>query len=287
MTRGRSWLFVPADSPSKLARAATSPARTLIPDLEDGVGPGAADKQQARDCLRQWLHDQSGLALRCQMRVNGLDSDFCDDDLRLAVELGVAGVVLPKCEGTGDVLRLARKLDALETSALQRGRTRIVAIVTETARGVQCLSDFRDPLPRLAGLMWGAEDLCADLQGTLNRDPESGELLSPYRHARDACLLAARSVGVSAIDAVYTAFRDEDGLRRECLAHRALGFDAKAAIHPAQVAVIDAAFEPGVAERLWAEQVLQAFESGPGVAQLDGRMLDMPHLRRARQILGR
>lgn len=284
----RSWLFVPTDSGAKLARAQQSPAHRLILDLEDGVGPQPAHKQAARDNMQAWLGANPSQAGRTFVRVNPLGSPFIMDDLRAAADAGAAGVVLPKCEGPADVHRLCALLDPVETAAgMAVGRMGIVAIATETARGLQCLPDFRAPLPRLQGLMWGAEDLCADLQGSTNRHADTGRFLSPYRHARDACLIAARACGVTPIDAVYTAFRDEDGLRRECVEHRALGFGHKAAIHPAQVAVIDLAFQPDAHERAWAEAVVHAFgNASGGLAQLNGQMLDMPHLRRARQILG-
>ncbi len=284
----RSWLFVPADSASKLARAGQSSAYRLILDLEDGVDPLPEHKQAARENMRSWLAANPAQATRVFVRVNALDSPFLADDVHAAVSASTAGVVLPKCEGPADILRLGALLDEVESATgAPSGQTRIVAIVTETARGVQCLSEFREPLPRLLGLMWGAEDLCADLQGSTNRDPTTGHLLGPYRHARDACLIAARACGAQPIDAVYTAFRDEDGLRRECIEHRALGFGHKAAIHPAQIPVIDATFEPDAQERTWAEAVIRVFDgAGGGVAQHEGRMLDMPHLRRARQILG-
>jgi citrate lyase subunit beta/citryl-CoA lyase len=159
-----------------------------------------------------------------------------------------------------------------------------VAIVTETARGVQLLPEFRDTLPRLRALMWGAEDLCASLGGNTNRGPD-GRYLSPYIAARDGCLFAARSLGVIAIDAVYTAFRDSAGLERECKDHGALGFDAKAAIHPAQLPVIEQALRPSAEQINWAEKVIRSFEESPGAAAMDGSMIDAPHLQRARNIL--
>ena len=283
----RSWLFVPGDDEKKIGKAFASSADAVILDLEDAVGPTPERKAAARRVSRDWLAAHPEHRERCFVRINGLAPDVAALDLPVAVDGRAAGVVLPKCEGPADVVALAALLDAHEARAgVEAGRTAIVAIVTETARGLQCLSDFRDPLPRLVGLMWGAEDLSADLGGGSNRDAATGDYLGPYRHARDGCLIAARAVGVSAIDAVYPDFRDVDGLGRETAAHRVLGFDAKAAIHPAQLAVIDAALAPSDADRAWAERVVAAFGRDAGVVQLDGVMLDVPHLRRARRILG-
>lgn len=282
----RSWLFVPGDSDAKIGKAFASAADVVIVDLEDAVGPTPERKALARRVTADYLAAHPGHRERCYVRINGLAPEFTTLDLPVALDGGAAGVVLPKCEGPPDVERLAALLDSEERRRSGGANTRIVAIVTETARGLQCLPDFRDPLPRLVGLMWGAEDLSADLQGTTNRDVVGGEYLGPYRIARDACLIAARAVGVSAIDAVYPDFRDLDGLRRESLAHRALGFDAKTAIHPAQLAVIAEAFSPTAADRRWAERIIAAFGHDAAVAQLDGVMLDVPHLRRARSILG-
>jgi citrate lyase subunit beta/citryl-CoA lyase len=282
----RSWLFVPGDDEKKIAKAFASAADVVIVDLEDAVGPTPERKANARRVTRDYLAAHAEHRARCFVRINGLGPEIVKLDVPVALDGGAAGVVLPKCEGPADVKRLSSLLDTMEAAAGgEAGRTAIVAIVTETARGLQCLVDFRDPLSRLAGLMWGAEDLSADLASTTNRDVATGEYLSPYALARDACLIAARAVGVSAIDAVYPNFRDIDGLVREARAHRTLGFDSKAAIHPAQIDNIKQAFSPTEADRLWAERVVAAFGSDAGVVQLDGVMLDVPHLRRARQIL--
>jgi len=282
----RSWLFVPGDDEKKIAKAFASSADVVIVDLEDAVGPTPARKANARRVARDHLVAHPEHRERCYVRINGFGPGLIEADLPVALEGGAIGVVLPKCEGPTDVERLAKVLDTMEAAAGRAiGATGIVAIVTETARGLQCLRDFREPLPRLVGLMWGAEDLSADLQGTSNRDPATHDYLPPYALARDLCLIAARAVGVSAIDAVYPDFRDVDGMAREARAHRALGFDAKSAIHPAQLAAIEEAFAPSEADRQWAERVIAAFGHDAGVVQLDGVMLDVPHLRRARQIL--
>ena len=278
----RTWLFVPADDESKIVKALGSMADAVILDLEDGVGESPERKALARDILRRVLSARAEHRNRCYVRINALSSDFVMEDLAATVDAQVAGVVLPKCEGPGDVVALARLLDEREAGGVKKAS--IVAIVTETARGVQLLPEFRGKLRRLEALMWGGEDLCADLGGTTNRAAD-GSYLNPYVAARDGCLFAARASGVLAIDAVYTAFRDSAGLERECKDHGALGFDAKAAIHPAQLSVIEQALRPTAEQLQWAEKIVRAFKQGPGAAAMDGSMIDVPHLVRARNIL--
>ncbi len=135
--------------------------------------------------------------------------------------------------------------------------------------------------------MWGAEDLAASLGASENRG--GGALHSPYRLARDLCLMGAAAAGVTAIDAVYTDIDDLAGLEQDTRAARRDGFGAKALIHPKQVEIVNAAFTPTAEERAWAEKVVAAFAANPdaGVLRLDGRMIDRPHLRAAETILGR
>lgn len=280
----RTWLFVPADNAARIAKALASSADAVILDLEDGVGHSSEGKDNARSVLARVLGQQGVDRSRCYVRINGLSGDGAALDIPLAVAGGAAGIVLPKCEGPQDVLRLAELLGEAERRHPHAAQASIVAIATETARGVQLLPSFQSALPRLEALMWGAEDLCSDLGGLSNRGPD-GAYRGPYAAARDACLVAARAAGVSAIDAVYTAFRDVEGLRHECRAHRDLGFDAKAAIHPGQLGVIDASFCPTPAQVEWARRILQSFEDGGGATSIDGSMIDTPHLRQARKIL--
>jgi citrate lyase subunit beta/citryl-CoA lyase len=167
----------------------------------------------------------------------------------------------------------------------RRSLTRIIAVCTETPAATLSLAARSWAHPRLAGLLWGAEDLSAAVGATTNRD-EHGRYTAPFALARSLCLLAARAAGVVPIDAVFTDFRDGEGLARETDAARRDGFSAKAAIHPAQVDIINQRFTPTEAERRWAERVLAAFDaSATGVAQIDGVMLDAPHLAQARRIM--
>ncbi len=133
--------------------------------------------------------------------------------------------------------------------------------------------------------MRGGEDLSAAIGATANRD-DQGRYTGPFALARNLCLLAARAAEVAPIDAVFTDFRDGDGLRREADAARRDGFSAKVAIHPSQVEIINRCFTPTEEERRWAERVIAAFETGgKGAVQLDGVMLDAPHLTQARRIM--
>jgi citrate lyase subunit beta/citryl-CoA lyase len=135
-------------------------------------------------------------------------------------------------------------------------------------------------------MLWGGEDLSAELGATANRDA-SGAYTAPFALARSLCLLAARAAGVAPIDAVFTDFRDSDGLAREANAARRDGFSAKAAIHPSQIAIINTAFTYTAAERAWAQRIVDALAaSSAGVVQIEGVMIDAPHLAQARRILG-
>jgi citrate lyase subunit beta/citryl-CoA lyase len=141
---------------------------------------------------------------------------------------------------------------------------------------------------RLCGIMWGCEDLAADVGAAENRTPD-GTYLEPFRLARSLCLFGAAAAGVAAIDTVFTDFRDEAGLAREARDAERSGFTAKAAIHPGQIAVINRAFTPDAEAVAWAHKVVAAFAANPeaGVIGLDGKMLDRPHLRAAERVLAR
>ncbi|MDO9527350.1 MAG: aldolase/citrate lyase family protein, partial [Gemmobacter sp.] len=141
-------------------------------------------------------------------------------------------------------------------------------------------------LPRLEAMTWGAEDLSAALGARTNKGPDGGWAFT-YRMVRSTCLLAAKATGVAAIETLYADFRDEAGLIADCEEAAREGFSGRLAIHPAQVAAINAAFTPSEAEVAFATRVVVAFEAQPGigVVGLDGKMLDIPHLKQARQVL--
>jgi len=290
----RSLLFVPADSDRKLAKSLQSGSDVLIFDLEDSVS--LSRKPAGREELVRFLTSDTLRQLRQQqnrtqlyVRVNALDTGLTLQDLVAVMPCQPDGIVLPKSRGAQDVNRLAHYLDAYEA---QQGpesahHTRIIAIATETADSLAGLNTYREASDRLEALMWGAEDLSGDT-GALTNKEDDGETWTPiFEYARTRCLLAASAAGVIAIDTVPTDIHNLDGLRRETQRAYRDGFSAKAAIHPGQVAIINQAMTPDQKTRDWAAKVVAAFEASTtvGVATLDGKMLDTPHLRLARKIL--
>jgi citrate lyase subunit beta/citryl-CoA lyase len=281
----RSLLFVPGDSPRKFASAMRGAADALVLDLEDAVAPSR--KAEARSATAEMLRTGAGGDKRLFVRVNALDTEMTLEDLAVVMPLAPYAVVLPKCSGATDVARLAHYLDAFEAASLRPvGGTRILAIATETAASLFGLGSYAAVTPRLWGLMWGAEDLAASLGANANR--ADGRWLPPYEHARTMCLAGAAAAGVTAVDTVSTAIQDIGRLEQEAREARRDGFTAKAVIHPSHVEPVNAAFSPSEAEVAWARRVVAAFAADPaaGVVRIDGDMIDKPHLRAARRLLG-
>lgn len=283
----RSLLFVPGDSERKIAKGLICAADALILDLEDAVAPDR--KAAARDLCRKTLMG-TGTPKRLFVRINALDTGETESDLDAIVAARPFAVVLPKCRSGADVSALAKSLAAHESRAgIPYGAIGILPIVTETAASLFGLGSYAHPaLPRLCGMMWGGEDLAADLGAFVNRD-SSGVYTAPYQLARALCLIGAATAGVTAVDSVYTDFRDHAGLLTEAARGLRDGFSAKAAIHPDQIDLIHAAFTPSVADVNHAVRVVSAFASvgGAGVVSMDGGMLDRPHYRGALRVLGR
>ena len=285
----RSLLFVPGDSPKKLQKGLASGADALILDLEDSVALDA--KPQARELTRNFLKETGALVRRPRLivRVNALSTGLTEADLDAIMPGTPDAIMLPKAEGGPDLTHLAVQIAVREAECdLADGATRIIAIATETGKGIFALGSYAGASHRLEALTWGAEDLSADLGAETNR-LEDGSYADPYRMARSLTLFAAAAAQVDAIDSVFTAFRDSEGLRAECLAGRRDGFTGKMAIHPAQVAVINEVFSPSPEALARAEAIIALFDANPGlgVIGLDGEMLDRPHLMRARRLKAR
>jgi citrate lyase subunit beta/citryl-CoA lyase len=278
-----SMLFVPANRPERYLKAQQGEAGALILDLEDSVPPSGKD--EARANLAQMLAAQPSHQ-QIWVRVNPASSGLLLKDLAAVVPGQPFGILLPKCSGRESLMPVCDYLDALETAFnVPLGHTKILPIATETGGSMFHLGEFAGATPRLWGITWGGEDLAADLGASANR--EGGRFTEPYRIARAMCLYAASAAGVRAIDTVSVAINQPEDVRAESAEAFRDGFVGKMAIHPSQLAPINETFRYAPERIEWAKNVIAAFEAQPGAGalQLDGQMIDMPHLKLARRML--
>ncbi len=271
--RLRSLLFVPGDRPERFAKAVASGADAVILDLEDSVVPAA--KARARDAVAEAL--AQGLGATTLVRVSPLGTPDHERDVAAVAGAALDGVLLPKANGADDVRRVHGALGVP-----------VLPIATETPAGVFALGEYGAVGERMLGLTWGAEDLPASIGASASRHPD-GTLTDPYRTVRSLALFAAHAARVAAIETVFPALDDGPGLARVVAEARRDGFTGMMAIHPRQVAPINEGFTPSQAEVAHARAVVAAFaaEPGAGALQLDGRMIDRPHLVQAERLLAR
>lgn len=278
--RLRSLLFVPGDRPERFAKAAASGADAIILDLEDSVSP--ANKEAARAAVADYLAGEREVITL--VRVNPLDGHMTTADVAAIAAARPDAIMLPKAEGAPAIAQL----DTILRSESPAGTSLppILPIATETPAAIFTLGSYREVGARLIGLTWGAEDLPAAIGAATSREAD-GDYTDPYRVARVLTLFAAHGAGVAAIDTVFPAINDADGLAAYAARARRDGFTGMMAIHPAQVAPINAAFTPSADEVARAQAIVDAFAANPGagVLQLDGKMVDAPHLKQARHIL--
>ena len=275
--RLRSLLFVPGDRPDRMEKARGSGADALILDLEDAVA--AAARPKARQEVAAFL-EHTPRDVKLFVRVNPLDTADHTADLEVIAHAKPDAIVLPKSEGAASVETLAGHM-AARTLFVP-----ILAIATETPAAIFQLGSYASVAHRLCGLTWGAEDLPAAIGAATSRE-EDGRYTPPYELARSLTLFGAAAAGVAPIETVFPAFRDADGLAAYVARAARDGFTGMMAIHPNQVAAINAAFTPSEAAVAHARAVVEAFAAMPdaGVLQLDGKMIDAPHLKQAQRLL--
>ena len=289
----RSWLFVPGDSEAKLAKVAGCGADVVVVDLEDAVAPQA--KLAARGLARQWLetHRQRVLAgggFQRWVRINPVGGQFWRDDLAEVMRGQPDGVVLPKAMGLDQLRMVAAEIYELEgRCGVQPGSTRILPMVGETPLSALSIGEYATlDLPRLTGLTWGAEDLASAIGAKRKRDA-AGQWTDLFRLVRSQVLLAAHARALAPIDTLHADFRDLDALKTIAADSFADGFAGMLAIHPDQVPIINAAFAPDPAQLAEARAIVELFAANPGAGALalGGRMVETPHLLRARKLLER
>jgi (S)-citramalyl-CoA lyase len=265
--RTRSWLFTPATRPERFAKAAETGADVLLIDLEDAVAP--RDKAAARTTALDYLAGLRAGTLRA-LRINGLDTraGIADLDALLGSAASPDFLVLPKTETAGHLQILDRLLTAVGKA------TRLVGLI-ESARGLAALEAISTATPRLAGLMFGAADMSADLG--------AATAWQPLAYARGRLIAVCALADILAIDSPFFELHDEAGLKQEVTAAVALGFSAKAAIHPAQIGPINAALTPSAGAVEKARAVITV--NAKGVGTVDGEMIDEAVTRKARRTL--
>lgn len=284
-TTARSWLFAPGDSEKKMDKAATGEADIAIFDLEDAVAP------ENKPLARQMVHDRiaredDAARARLWVRINPLGSGMAVHDLAAIMPARPGGLLLPKSRGRGDVETLDHYLTALEVAyGIEAGSTRVLVLATETAGAMFHCGDYAGA-PRVCGLTWGAEDLSDALGASDNRAPD-GRYDPPYELARTLCLLGACHAGVQPVETIHADFRDLDGLEQRARDVKRQGYRGMLAIHPAQVEVINRVFAPSEEELAEAQAVVDLFAANPGAGTIghEGKMLDRPHLDRAKGLL--
>jgi citrate lyase subunit beta/citryl-CoA lyase len=287
----RSWLFVPGDSESKLAKAPNVGADVVVVDLEASV-PGDR-KDAARDMALDWLRAQRNQSLNSPaqprwVRINTVGTLWWRDDLAAAMQGAPGGIMIPKCESPEHLRSVSAELYELEQrNRIQNNATMIMPLLAETPAAALSLAAFADVAqPRLAGLAWSADNLAESIGASRTHDA-AGEWTDTFRLVRAQVLLTAHACGLLAIDATFPDFRDPDALKQATEASRADGFSGMLAIHPAQVPAINAAFTPSAEELAEARAIVEAFAANPGAGAVNfnGKMVDRPHLDQAKWLL--
>ena len=267
----RSVLYIPGSKPRALDKARGLPTDAIIFDLEDAVS--VDEKESARKTLAEALATGGYGARMRIIRINGLDTKWGADDAAAAVEMGGDAVLLPKVSHPSVLDRLAAITGDMPLWAMM-----------ETPLGMLNAAQIAAH-PKLQGMVMGTNDLAKELQTRFRADR------LPLQTGLGLCLLAAKAHGLAIVDGVYNAFKDEEGLEVECTQGRDMGFDGKTLIHPAQLAVANAAFSPSEADLNLARRQIEAFDtveaSGQGVAVVDGRIVENLHIVTAREVLAK
>ena len=283
MRARRALMYVPGDDMHKIEKAAALGADTLMLDIEDGVALGRKDAA-AETIARALTSVNFGRSERL-VRINPVRGDRGERDLEIILPSLPDGIVLPKVENAAELDFVCQKAGEIEkVKGAPQGHIKILALI-ETPQAYMNLREICAACDRLEGLIFGAEDLAAAIGAT--RTAEATEFL----YAREALVMAAAAFGLQAVDLVTVEFRDLEVLERESLAGARLGFSGKQVIHPAQVEPVQKAFTPSALEIEKARALLAAFQvhqaGGRGAFEYDGKMVDMPVIRKAQNILAR
>jgi citrate lyase subunit beta/citryl-CoA lyase len=281
VTKLRSLLFVPGNKENMLEKALGFSPDAFIPDMEDSVPP--AEKANARDVIKAFLPKLAARGIPIIPRVNSLDTEWIEADLAAVIGPLIYGISVGKIDTPEDILSISSLMTALEKRAgVSAGTLKMVPWLESAQAIVHCYA-ICSASPRIIGVAFGGEDFTHDM-GIERRDDES-EVAYP----RNVLCIAARAARIAALDTPYFRFKDEDGLKANIAAAKQTGFKGKFAIHPAQIDAINAGFSPSATETAYARRVVAAFDAaeraGRGSTSLDGKVIDVPVVKRARAIL--
>ena len=277
----RSLLFVPGNREDMLGKVGGLPADALVPDLEDSVPH--PEKEHAREIVGRVVKTLAQRGQAVIPRINSLDTGLAIDDMAAVVCAEVYGVSVGKVESPWDVTQISSALETLEKkSGLAVGHTKLL-LWLEGAKAIMLAYEIAQASPRIVAVGFGAEDYTADMG--VQRTETGEEVL----FARSRVAVAARAADVLALDTPYVNFRDTEGLQRDAEQGLHLGFKGKFAIHPSQLETINATFSPSPKDVEYARRVIEASEEaearGSGATSLDGKMIDVPIVKRARYLL--
>jgi len=264
-----------------LAKASSCRPDVLVPDLEDSIPHG--EKEMARATIADWLPRLAAHDARLMPRVNSIQTEWFEHDVAAVVAPGVWGISIGKVESAADISAICDGLTRSEREAgLEAGSLCLIPWIESALAIVNCY-EICMASDRIAAVAFGGEDYTADM--SIERLDDESNLV----YARSAICNAAQAAGLLALDTPYFQFRNNEGLKASSLAAKRLGFRGRFAIHPAQIETIHTCFSPTRVEIELAQRVVAAFAAaerqGSGSTSLDGRVIDVPVVKRARALL--
>ena len=272
----RSMLYMPGSNARAIEKGRSLAADAIIFDIEDAVAVDA--KSLARDQIRAAIAAGGYGSKELLVRINGLGSEWFDEDVAAIARSGAAGVLLPKVESPETVREVERRLVAAGAPD-----TLSIWCMMETPLGILRSAEIAAASPRLAGMIMGTNDLALDLR--CRQTPDGAAFLTSF----GLCILAARAHGLAIIDAVYNDLADDAGFEASCRRGRILGFDGKSLIHPKTIDAANRLYGPSDEEVAWAMKIVAAFDAaraeGKGVIAVDGKMVEDLHVREAQRLL--
>ncbi len=277
----RSLIFVPGNRANMLERALNFDADIIMVDLEDSVPP--AEKVAARQVAAEWVPRLSQAGQRVMVRLNALDTGLTKDEMAAVLSPDLYGVSVGKTESVWDLRELERIISPLEARAgLDSGSIRLIPWI-ENARAIVNVNEMASTLERTVAIAFGAEDFTNDMG--IRRTDDGEEVY----HPRCTVAIAARAAGIASLDSPYVAFRNPEGLARDAAVARQMGFTGKFAIHPSQIDAINERFSPQPDDVAYARRVVAAWQeaeaNGRGSLSLDDKMVDVPVVKRAENLL--